>query len=109
MANNKIVTLDNLITYNGKIQDKIVAIDNVVAILDVEGDGNSYLANDGTYKTITMPDYNPSYPVIYHTIEETTIEMTSNILHIWDEVQTLDLTLVEGDSGICNEYLFQFT
>lgn len=54
MANNKIVTLDNLITYNGKIQDKIVAIDNVVAILDVEGDGNSYLANDGTYKTITI-------------------------------------------------------
>lgn len=34
MANEKIVTLDNLTTYNDKIQDKITAIDERVEYLE---------------------------------------------------------------------------
>ena len=56
MMGEKIVTLSNLTTYNNKIQEKITEINNSVAILDMGGDGNSYLANDGTYKTITIPE-----------------------------------------------------
>ena len=34
MANEKIVTLENLTTYNDKIQDKITAIDDRVSVLE---------------------------------------------------------------------------
>jgi hypothetical protein len=48
LASEKNITL-SLIATN-------VSEDNRLHILQMTGDGNSYLANDGTYKTITIPE-----------------------------------------------------
>ncbi len=36
-------------------------------------------------------------------------ELTPNVFHVWSEVPLLTLTLMEGNSNMCNEYMFQFT
>lgn len=50
LASQKNITLE-LITTN-------VGEDNRLKMLQLTGDGNSFLSNDGTYKTITIPDVN---------------------------------------------------
>lgn len=50
----------------------------------------------------------PSYPVQEHTESELTI--APNIYHKWGEVTSLTINLEEPtDTGIVNEYLFEFT
>ena len=130
MANNKIVTLDNLTTYNNKIQDKITSINNVVAILDIEGDGNSYLANDGTYKTLNIPAEITSIQIdgtVYYpenktidlgyirknllTTTSSSMILLPNTYHINTNTSltTLTITLGEVDNpNIINEYFVEF-
>ena len=40
---------------------------------------------------------------------ETTASITPNILHVWGEIAELNLTLSEGEDGVVNEYMVQFT
>ena len=40
---------------------------------------------------------------------ETTASITPNILHVWGEIAELNLTLSEGEEGVVNEYMVQFT
>lgn len=46
-------------------------------------------------------------PIIQQT--ETTVAIAPNVLNLWGEVATLDITLGEPKEGIINEYMFQFT
>ena len=49
-------------------------------------------------------------PVVNHGTSDTTFALTPNVLHIWDTVTSLTLTLATPtDSTIVNEYMFQFT
>ena len=77
-------------------------------MLQVGGDGNSYLANDGTYKQISFED-NISYPIIQHSSTDNVGVIASNTFHIWDEVESLDISFGEETPNRMNEYLFQFT
>ena len=40
---------------------------------------------------------------------EATATIAPNVLNIWGEVATLDITLGEPKEGVINEYMFQFT
>lgn len=40
---------------------------------------------------------------------ETTASIAPNILHVWGEVASLDISLADGEDGVVNEYLVQFT
>lgn len=46
-------------------------------------------------------------PIVQQT--ETTVEIAPNVLNLWGEVTSLDITLAEGKAGVVNEYMFQFT
>lgn len=46
-------------------------------------------------------------PVVNQTA--TTATIAPNVLNVWGEVATLDITLGEPKEGVVNEYMFQFT
>lgn len=50
-----------------------------------------------------------AYSEVSHGTADTTLTITPNTFHIWDEVSSLTLTLGAETSGVANEYLFQFT
>lgn len=47
--------------------------------------------------------------VIDHGTEDTTFTLTPNKFHVWGEVDSLTLSFGEEQSGVMNEYLFQFS
>lgn len=49
------------------------------------------------------------YKVVSHGTKDTTFALTPNILHVWDAVSSLNITLAAESEGIINEYMFQFT
>lgn len=79
--------------------------------ITAEGDGTKFLADDGTYKTISSSSSGGSgaYAEVNHGTSDTTFTLTPNTFHIWDEVASLTLDLGTETSGVANEYLFQFT
>jgi hypothetical protein len=77
-------------------QDKLVSGENIATI-----NGESLL-NGNDIEIITV------YKVIDHGTNDTTYTLTPNIFHKWDIVNTLNLTLGAEETGITNEYLFQF-
>ena len=46
-------------------------------------------------------------PIVQQT--ETTVDIAPNVLNVWGEVASLDITLAEADTTKVNEYMFQFT
>ena len=48
-------------------------------------------------------------PVTDHGTDDTTFELTPNVLHRWGEVASLTLTLGAETPDVVNEYMFQFT
>lgn len=66
--------------------------------------------------TALTPDANKAVDVkthdavTNHGTSDTTFALTPNILHVWDTVTSLTLTLAApADATIVNEYMFQFT
>ena len=100
LANEKNITLSLIATNTTE--------DNRLHMLQMTGDGNSFLANDGTYKQISFED-NISYPIIQHSSTDNVCVIASNTFHIWDEVESLDISFGEETPNRMNEYLFQFT
>lgn len=45
---------------------------------------------------------------VNHGTSDTSLALTPNVLHVWDTVGSLTLTLGTGESGVMNEYMFQF-
>lgn len=79
--------------------------ENTLVEFDKNGDGTKFLAGDCKYKSIST-----AYPQVNHGTSDTTFALTPNVLHVWDEVAELSLTLANPtDTNIANEYLFQFT
>lgn len=46
--------------------------------------------------------------VVDHGTANTTFELTPNVFHKWGEVAALNLTLGAEESGVLNEYMFEF-
>lgn len=48
--------------------------------------------------------------VVRHGTADTTFALTPNVLHVWDEIETLDLTLAPmTEEGVLAEFCFQFS
>lgn len=63
---------------------------------------------EGTYvKETALNNYATKEKVKQMT--ETTASITPNILHVWGEVAKLNITLADGEDGVVNEYMIQFT
>lgn len=104
LATEKNITL-TLISTN-------TAEDNRLQIIQTTGDGSKFLADDGTYKEVSVggsSSGNGAYSEINHGTSDSTFELTPNTFHVWDEMTALTLTLGAETSGVANEYLFQFT
>ena len=80
--------------WNNK-QDKLISDENIKTVNgeSILGSGNISIA----------------YPQVNHGTSDTTFALTPNVLHIWDEISELSLTLADPtDTTVANEYLFQF-
>lgn len=79
--------------------------DSALNIL-TNGDGTKFLANDGSYKTIEAGS--SAYPTVNHGTSDTTYTLTPNTYHVWGIVTSLNLSFGAEESGVVNEYVFQF-
>jgi hypothetical protein len=90
---DKIISLEKLSRYHANVTDlidskvnKLVAIDDIrLNMLKMDGDGSSFLANDGTYKTLEIP----SLEVVQQMIDDTTANLhiyctNDDILRLFD-------------------------
>jgi hypothetical protein len=50
-----------------------------------------------------------AYQLVNHGTSDTTFELTPNILHVWDNVDALTLTIGDEIAGVANEFFLQFT
>ena len=50
-----------------------------------------------------------AYPLINYGTTNTTAVINSNTFYVWGIVSSLSLTFNSQTSGVCNEYIFQFT
>ena len=50
-----------------------------------------------------------AYAQVNHGTADTTFTLTPNTFHVWDEVASLTLALGSEQSGVANEFVFQFT
>lgn len=81
----------------------------------VDSDGNlSWSNNKGLTNPPTVNIKGPKGDngvggLVNHGVNDTTFSLTPNVLHIWDTVEALTLTLVSGLDNKVNEYTFQFT
>lgn len=89
-----------------------------------DGDGTKYLADDGTYKEIAVPEVDFSelatkeelegkqdkVMIVDHGTDDTTFAIVPNILHKWGTVSSLTITLASPvDTTVANYYMFEFT
>lgn len=98
------------IKYGGDIVWGIEPLDE--HYITASGDGTKFLSNDGTYKTISggsSSGGSGAYAEVNHGTSDTTFTLTPNTFHVWDEVSELTLTLGSEQSGVANEFVFQFT
>lgn len=72
------------------------------------------LTEDSSHKVVsqasitTWNDKAEKVTQVNHGTSDTTYTITPNVLHVWGEVTALTLTLGTGESGVVNEYMFQF-
>ena len=71
----------------------------------IEGDMTTYAS---AIRNIPSGSGNGAYALVEHGTNDTTFMLTPNTFHVWGEVTSLTLTFEEEDSGVSNEYLFQF-
>ena len=89
---------------NGK-QDKLVSGTNIKTIngTSILGSGNITISGGSS------GGGSGAYAEVNHGTSDTTFTLTPNTFHVWDEVASLTLTLGSEQSGVANEFLFQFT
>lgn len=88
-----------------------------------DGDGTKYLADDGTYKEIAVPEVDFSelatkeelegkqdkVMIVDHGTDDTTFALTPNVLHKWGTVTSLTLTLADAsNTSVANYYMVEF-
>lgn len=102
------VDLGTVITSHQDIsgkQDQLVSGTNIKTI-----NGNSILGSGNiVISGGSSSGGSGAYAEVSHGTGDTTFALTPNTFHVWDEVASLDLSFAEEQSGVANEYLFQFT
>ena len=87
-------------------QDKLVSGTNIKTIngQSLLGSGNITIEGGGG-----SSGGSGAYAEVNHGTSDTIFTLTPNTFHVWDEVASLTLTLGSEQSGVANEYVFQFT
>ena len=67
---------------------------------EVDADSNEPVSGKAVAEAIHTPVVNQT---------ATTATIAPNVLNVWGEVSSLDITLAEGKDNVVNEYMFQFT
>lgn len=105
---NGVVDLGTVITSHQDIsnkQDKLVSGTNIKTI-----NGTSILGSgDITISGGSSSGGSGAYAEVNHETSDTTLTLTPNTFHVWDEVASLTLDFGSETAGVANEYLFQFT
>ena len=72
--------------------------------------GATYMSNGATVEdTVNHILHNKNvYEICNMGSTDSEIVLSPNVFYVWDEIQTLDITLGDEIDGIINEYLFQF-
>ena len=103
-----VVDLGTVITSHQDIsgkQDKLVSGTNIKTIngTSILGSGNITISGGSS------SGGSGAYAQVNHGTSDTTFALTPNTFHVWDEVASLTLTLGSEQSGVANEFVFQFT
>ena len=85
-------------------QDKLISGTNIKTI-----NGQSLLGSGNITISGGSSSGSSAYSEVSHGTTDTTLTLTPNTFHIWDEVSSLTLILGAETSGVANEYTFQFT
>ena len=96
-----VVNLGTVLTSHQDIsgkQDKLVSGTNIKTI-----NGESLLGSGNV-----EIDTNLSTPMVNHGTSDTTFTLTPNVLHVWDVIRSLNITLDDEIEGVANEFMFQF-
>ena len=101
---------------NIKEEVEFLTNDSRLNTIKLDGSGNKYLNDKGEYSELSITEedilnlgFNKGISQIDHGTSDTTYTLSPNTFHVWDVVQSLDLTLGEEEEGIVNEYMFQFS
>ena len=71
-------------------------------------DSESIVATENYVETAIEPKAD-KVPEVNHGTSDTTFTLTPNIMHIWGEVETLNLSLSTDSNSVLDEYMFTFT
>lgn len=86
-----------------KKQDALVSGTNIKTV-----NGESLLGEGNIVVSGGSNSSGGAYALVEHGTNDTTFTLTPNTFHVWGEVGSLTLTLGEEQSGVANEFLFQF-
>lgn len=102
--------LDKIDQLNAGMEDTDETVEDVVSLPFV-----SYEAQELTEEQKAQARENigvdgaSGVKVIDHGTTDTTFTLTPNVFHVWGEVDSLTISFGEAQSGVMNEYLFQFS
>ena len=101
LLNTKVDALNQSI---GSKQDTLISGTNIKTVngQSLLGEGDIVISSGGSSSG------NGAYALVEHGTNDTTFTLTPNIFHTWGEVGSLTLTFGEEQSGVANEFLFQF-
>lgn len=85
-------------------QDQLISGTNIKTI-----NGQSLIGSGDIVISGGSSSGSSAYSEVSHGTADTTFTLTPNTFHIWNEVNSLTLTLGAETIGVANEYLFQFT
>lgn len=101
-----VVDLGTVVTDISGKQDKLVSGTNIKTIngTSLLGSGDIVISGGGGGSS----SGSGAYSEVNHGTSDTTFTLTPNTFHIWDEVGSLTLTFGAEQSGVANEFVFQF-
>lgn len=86
-----------------KKQDTLVSGTNIKTV-----NGESLLGEGNIVVSGGSNSSGGAYALVEHGTNDTTFMLTPNTFHVWGEITSLTLTFEEEESGVANEFLFQF-
>lgn len=75
----------------------------------LNGGGNKFLSDDGTYKTIDSANKQDKILLINHENTEVNTTITPNAFHVWGEMEILSIQFDNTLEDEFNEYLVRFS
>lgn len=105
--NKKLIHFNSKTNFENEVANNNILDTSIVFIKDTKEiwtHGQFY--GGGSNNSTAAPG---AIPIINHGTSDTTIELTPNVIHKWNEIDSLSITLPVDDSGVVNHYKIVFS